>query len=90
MGLVDEPNDIDLVLVLPADWDLQADLRPYQCNLISKRMLKKAYGFDVFVVKSGSTGEAKWIDFFGQVEPKWATHFGWPDDLRKGILRVAL
>jgi hypothetical protein len=30
MACIDEPDDIDLVLVLPPDWDMQADLKPYQ------------------------------------------------------------
>src|SRR5205809_42644 len=36
MACIDEPEDIDVVLVLPADWDDAADLRPYQYNLVSK------------------------------------------------------
>src|SRR5262245_47107394 len=28
MACVDEPEDIDLILVLPTDWDLAADLKP--------------------------------------------------------------
>jgi hypothetical protein len=90
MACVDEPGDVDVLLVLPADWDMQADLKPYQYNLVSKRIMKKAYRFDVFVVNAGSVEEAKWIDFFSQVEPKWSEFFGWPDSLQKGILRILL
>lgn len=32
MGCVDEPEDIDLILVLPQDWDMGAELKPYQYN----------------------------------------------------------
>jgi hypothetical protein len=88
MKWVDEPDDIDLILVLPVGWDLQADLRPYQYNLVSKKMVRTAFGFTVLTVEAGSLDEAKWTSFFGQVNTKWSTHFGWPDDLRKGILRV--
>src|SRR5688500_3648556 len=41
MPAVDEPGDIDLMLVLPADWDNEADLRPFEYNLISKRVVRR-------------------------------------------------
>jgi hypothetical protein len=90
MANIDDPDDIDLVLVLSAGWDMQADLRPYQYNLVSRRGVRKATGFDLLVVVSGSTREKEWIDFFGQVDPKWSKQFAWPKSLRKGILRVLL
>src|ERR1019366_8265242 len=71
MGCVDEPGDIDIILVLPQDWDEAADLKPYQYNLVSKRSTKRTFGFDVFNVLSGSDGEAKWIKFFNGVDEKW-------------------
>src|SRR5262249_53086991 len=61
MGCIDEPSDIDLILVLPADWDDAADLKPYQYNLVSKRVIRQAYRFDVAVVKAGSADEVEWI-----------------------------
>lgn len=88
MGCVDEPDDIDIVLVLPPGWDSQAELRPFQYNLVSKSAVRQTYPFDLFVVKNGSAEEAVWIEFFGQVTPDWSKHFGWPKDLRKGILRI--
>jgi hypothetical protein len=90
MACVDEPEDIDLLLVLPVDWDDAADLKPYQYNLVSKRVVRKNYQFDLFVVKAGSADEAEWIEFFGGVSGKWREKFGWPEDVRKGILRVPL
>jgi len=90
MACVDEPDDIDLVLVLPIGWDMDADLKPYQYNVVSRRRVAKAYGFDVLVVENRSADEATWIDYFGQVDPKWRKRFGWPNALRKGILKVVL
>ncbi|MCI0376834.1 MAG: hypothetical protein L0215_04460 [Gemmataceae bacterium] len=90
MGCVDEPDDIDVILVLPADWDGDADLKPYQYNLVSKRRVKKSYGFDMVSVQPDSDQEKEWISFFCQVNVKWCTAFGWPDKLTKGIVRVAL
>ena len=88
MATVDEPGDIDLILVLPEDWDLAADLKPYQYNLVSKRRVQQQYGMEVFPVKPGSVEEQKWIMFFGQVHIKWCRQFGWPLNSTKGIVRV--
>jgi hypothetical protein len=41
MGCVDGPDDIDLILVLPGGWDWDAELKPYQYNLVSKRRVRK-------------------------------------------------
>jgi hypothetical protein len=83
---VDEPEDVDIILVLPADWD--ADLRPYEYNLVSKKRVKKEYGLDVFPVRSGSAEEQNWISFFSRVNIKWCRQFHWPVELKKGLLRV--
>jgi hypothetical protein len=85
---VDEPEDIDLVLVLPEDWDTNADLRPYQYNVVSKRRVRQAYRFDLFAVRKNSPEEQEWIAFFGHVNLKWCTMFGWPEDTTKGLVRV--
>jgi hypothetical protein len=90
MACVDEPEDIDVVLVLPAGWDDTADLKPYKYNLVSKKSAKRNYGFDLIVVKPGSAREAEWIDYFSGVNVKWRDKFGWPADTRKGILRVMI
>jgi hypothetical protein len=90
MACVDEPDDIDLVLVLPSDWDTQAEVKPFQYNLVSKRAVGRTYPIELFVVKCGSIDEARWIEYFGQVNPDWTKQFGWPNDLRKGILRIHL
>jgi len=90
MGCVDEPEDIDLILVLPPDWDILAELKPYQYNLVSKKRVRREYGIEVFPVGPGSVDEKKWIDFFCQVNIKWCEQFGWPADTKKGIVRVVL
>ena len=48
-----EPNDIDLVLVLRADFDLSAEMRPMEYNVQSKRAVRKLYGFDVYTCHRG-------------------------------------
>lgn len=90
MTSIDTPEDIDIVVVLPADWDLGVELKPFRYNPISKSWVKRTFRFDVVVAKSGSEKEATGIDFFGQVNPKWIEAFSWPTELRKGLVRVML
>jgi hypothetical protein len=90
MACVDKPEDIDLILVLPADWDMDADLKPYQYGVVSKRRIKKEYGFDVFVVRAGSVEEQDWTRFFSRVNVKWCEEFGWPERSSKGVVRIML
>lgn len=90
MTCVDEPNDVDVILVATPDWDMTAELKPYQYNLVSARAVSRAFGFDFVTVAASSPEEAKWIDFYGNVRTKWCERFGWPNGTRKGILRVVL
>jgi len=89
MPAVDDPEDIDLILVLPPDWDMSAEVKPYEYNLISCRRTRKHYGFDVFAVRSGSAEEKEWLEFFQQVNVKWCEPLGIPPGTPKGIVRVA-
>lgn len=89
MAAVDEPEDIDIVLVLPADWDMACELRPFEYNLISRRRTRRLYGFDAFAVRAGSPEETNIVEFFQEVGPKWRAPFGLPAGLRKGIIRLA-
>ncbi|NOT02816.1 MAG: hypothetical protein HOP29_19630 [Phycisphaerales bacterium] len=91
MPAVDDPEDIDLILVLPRDWDSQADVRPFEYNLLSKRAIKRKYGFDVFVVRDGSPEEREWIAFFTQINVKWCQPpHDLPIDCKKGLVRITL
>jgi hypothetical protein len=90
MSCVDEPEDIDLILVLPDRWDSTLDLKPYQYDLVSKKQVRKTYGNEIFVVRSGSVDESKWIAFFHQVNIKWCRVFDWPLNSTKGLVRVTL
>ena len=89
MPPVDEPNDIDLILVLPADWDRARELRPFEYNLLSKRFARREYEIDVSPVLAGSKSDADVRLFFEQVRPEWCRKFGWPEGSAKGLVRVA-
>jgi len=49
-----EPNDIDLLLGLRPDFDLSGEIRPLEYNVVSKRMVRQLYRFDILVAVDGS------------------------------------
>jgi hypothetical protein len=46
-----DPNDIDLILVLPSSYDLRAELAPMAYNVLSRRRVSRQYGFDKLVAR---------------------------------------
>ncbi len=78
----EEPGDIDIVLVLPEDFDLSAELTPTEYNLISNRVVKRKYDFHLFITLENSGEYVDIVDFFQRVMQR--------PDLRKGLLRLAL
>jgi len=90
MACIDEPDDVDLILIFPPGWDDAADLKPYQYNLVSKRRVRKEYGLDIFPVMTGSAREQDWTAFFTVINVKWCRQFGWPNETTKGLVRVTI
>jgi hypothetical protein len=76
----DEPGDIDLVLVLPTGHDFGAELRPFEYNVLSRRMVRKRYAFDVLVAREKSSELTEYMAFFQRVRGDIQR--------RKGILKV--
>ncbi|MGH2398091.1 MAG: DUF6932 family protein [bacterium] len=83
----DDPDDIDLVLVLRSDLDLGGELRPMEYNVLSKRMARRLYGFDVRPAVDGSQAYQQYVAFFSQVRPSQPA---WTTRTRKGLLRIEL
>ena len=90
MSCIDEPEDIDVVLVLAADWDLKADLRPFQYNLVSKRDVNRNFPIEVLPALAGSDAEKKWTEYFQQINVKWYEPHGFANGSQKGLVRIAL
>jgi hypothetical protein len=90
MGGVDSPDDIDLILVMPDGWDFTAELKPFEYNIASNRMVRKRYGFDVRVVRANSPELEEWVEFFSQVNVKWCVSLGIPFGTKKGLVRISL
>jgi predicted nucleotidyltransferase len=84
----EEPSDIDLIVAYRPDFDFRSELRPFEYNVLSKPVLKRAYKFDVFIEADTSEGYRKWVEFFTRVRP------GDPGlqtaRARKGVLRIVL
>jgi hypothetical protein len=76
----EEPEDIDLILVLKPDHDFSANLRPFEYNVVSKRRVRQNYRFDLLVAGQDSPQYFTAIEFFQQVRNQ--------SEVRKGILRV--
>ena len=71
----DSPADIDLVLEMQLAHNPGTDLRPFEYNVLSKRVVKRLYGFDLFLAGSGSKALAEWVEYFHQVKPKFPGNF---------------
>lgn len=88
MQAVDQPDDVDVLLVLPADWDMGADLKPFQYNVVSNRFTKKEYEVDVFTGPHGSRTTTEILQYFQQVKADRCRALGWPLGTPKGIVRL--
>ncbi|MEZ6192004.1 MAG: hypothetical protein R3C45_12060 [Phycisphaerales bacterium] len=88
MACVDKPSDVDIVLVLPPSYDLEADVTPAEYNLISAKSAKRTYRFDVRSALSGSEAETQWLEYFQQTNPKWDHELSRQLPRKKGIVRL--
>jgi hypothetical protein len=84
----EEPGDIDLIVALRTDFDLERELRPFEYNVQSKRLVRQLYRFDVRVAVNGSDLYLEAINFFSDVRPEDQKQAGFPP--RKGLLRIEL
>jgi hypothetical protein len=77
------PEDVDFVIEDSATHDFAADLRPFEYNVLSKRLVRKFYGFDLLgVAVAGTEVWRGYVEFFQRVKNR--------PDRQKGILRVEL
>jgi hypothetical protein len=78
----DCPSDIDLILVLRAQHDFRLQVRPFEYNVLSRRQLRREFGFDVLIAREDRPELGEYLDFFAGVRGR--------PDVRKGLVRVAL
>ncbi len=77
-----EPEDIDLVVVLPAAHDFASDLLPDAYNFVSRNRVARRYGFDIFVAADGTPLFFRYVAYFQEIKRR--------TDRRKGVLRMRL
>jgi len=80
--VADAPNDVDIILVLRADHDFDADLRPFAYNVVSKRQVRWMHGIDMLVGREGHQELDKHVLLFSSLKDVEAR--------RKGMLRIRL
>jgi hypothetical protein len=76
------PEDIDLILVVPAAHDFSRDLAPAEYNLLSARRVRQRFRLDLLVAREGSDQHQRYLKLFQQVRLE-------ADEI-KGILRIKL
>ena len=79
---VDVPNDVDVILVLRADHDFDADLRPFAYNAVSKRHVRRIHGIDMLVGREGYQELDRHVRLFSRIKDA--------ESRRKGMLRIRL
>ena len=77
-----DPNDIDIVLVVAANYDFSKNLSPALYNLLAQHRVRRRFGFDIVVVQNGSENFKQAVAFFQQVKQR--------PGIKKGILRIKL
>jgi hypothetical protein len=83
----DEPDDIDLIVVVPANFDLSQEMKPFEYNVTSKSAVRRGgYPFDLFMLPEGSAKYEEFLELFSRVNP--AKHAIFTSRQRKGMLRV--
>ena len=82
----DRPGDIDILIVVPADFDLGAELPPTTYNLINKKGMKRQFrfNFDLVAHREDSAGYHKYVELFSGVR----TDATYTAKTRKGMLRI--
>jgi len=90
MTAIDEPNDIDCLLIMPLGWQMDGVLRPSEYNLVSKRSTKQDYKIEVFAAVIGSEKADEFESFFSGIRREWIDRFGWDPSSLKGLIRVVL
>jgi hypothetical protein len=76
------PEDVDVILLLRHDHNFQAELRPFEYNVLSGRQARKRYHVDAFAAVEGSALAAEYLEFFTRVRESAGR--------RKGVIRVVL
>ena len=84
----DEPGDIDVIVALRPSFDRLGELRPFEYNIQSQRVLRQTYRFDVKVTMDGSDVHQEALAFLAVIRPNDPEQT--TSRARKGLLRIEL
>jgi hypothetical protein len=56
--------------------------------VVDKTFTKREYRIEVFAVQEGSEEHGNVQSLFERVRIEWCRLFGWPDDAKKGVVRI--
>ena len=92
MPCVEMPADIDLILVMPKEWEKTIEkIPPEHYNLLSPIKVEAEFeGMHLFVVAEHSREYHGWIRYFSHIREYWKFRFSIPHDVSKGLVRVTL
>jgi hypothetical protein len=76
----DDPNDVDVIVVLRRDHDFGAVLRPMEYNVVVQPQIRRLYRLDALVAETGTVALAEHVALFRKLR-------GQPDVV-KGMLRI--
>ena len=76
------PNDIDVIVIVSADYDFSAILSPIHYNTLSQRRVWRLFGLDIVVVKQDSENLEQAVTFFQQGRQK--------PEAKKGLIRISI
>jgi len=92
MTCVDKPADIDVVLVMPKEWERPVEIIPQeQYNLLSPVSVEDVFvGIHLFVAAENSPMYHEWIRWFSKIKGDWRMMFDIPHNVSKGLIKVTL
>jgi hypothetical protein len=92
MPCIETPEDIDIVLVMPENWDITLARMPDEYyNLVSAEAVEDEFGrLHMFAVAENSPQYHSWISYFSDIKIEWRVMFDIPLDVSKGLIRITL
>ena len=91
MPCVEMPADIDMILVMPENWEKSIEEIPAEYyNLVSSTKVAEEFGLHLFVVTEHSLQYDSWIRFFSAIKKEQCWTFDIPNNVLKGQVRVTL
>ena len=92
MACVEMPKDIDVILVMPKEWDMTIEKIPTEYyNLLSPVENKTEFAeIHPFLAAESSPLYHSWIRQFSHIKDDWHFMFDIPYNISKGIVRVTL